>query len=262
MTYSVFLSAGHGGEDPGATGYGLEEKDINLQMLLACKAELERHDVEVFTSRTTDANDGVYEEVREAIASGADLALSFHTNAGGGDGFEAYCNMANPDGVKISKCAEKYVKALGQNSRGVKDGTHLYFIRNTPMTAALFECFFIDHDKDNNIGDTVAEQKVFGAAYAKAILEYMGIVHKDGDTDEPDSSERLYRVQTGAYEKKTGAEKMVKELKSAGFDGSIRYSSEDKLYHAQAGAYTVYANAEKMKKKVIAAGFPAFIKEG
>ncbi|MBQ3611744.1 MAG: N-acetylmuramoyl-L-alanine amidase [Firmicutes bacterium] len=226
MADSVFLSAGHGGNDPGAVGNGLKEKDINLQTLLGCKAELERHNVKVFSSRTTDENDGVYEEVREAIASGVDLAVSFHTNAGGGNGFEAYCNTANPDGVRFSKLAEKYIKALGQNSRGVKDGTHLYFIRETPMTAVLLECFFIDNAADKNIGDTRAEQRALGVAYAKAILEYMGIDYKGNIPAKPAPSE-----------------------------------PSKKLYRVQAGAYADYANAEKMRDKVIAAGFAAFISE-
>lgn len=264
MADSVFLSAGHGGNDPGAVGNGLKEKDINLQTLLGCKAELERHNVKVFSSRTTDENDGVYEEVREAIASGVDLAVSFHTNAGGGNGFEAYCNTSNPDGVRFSKLAEKYIKELGQNSRGVKDGMHLYFIRKTTMTAVLLECFFIDNDTDNNIGDTKAEQRALGVAYAKAILEYMGITYKGNTPDKPDTvspSKKLYRVQVGAYSKKTGAQKQVKALKEAGLDGAIAYSAKDKLYRVQAGAYADYANAEKMRNKVIAAGFAAFISE-
>lgn len=261
MANSVFLSAGHGGNNPGAVALGLKEKDINLQTLLGCKDELERHGVKVFASRTTDENDDVYEEVREAIASGAKLAVSFHANAGGGNGFEAYCDTSNPDGVKFCKLAEKYVKALGQNSRGVKDGMHLYFIRETPMTAALLESFFIDNDTDNNIGDTKAEQRAFGTAYAKAILEYLGIAYKENTPDKPASPKKLYRVQTGAFAKKSGAEKQVKALKAAGLDGAISYSAKDKLYRVQAGAYSVYANAEKMKKKVIKAGFSAFISE-
>ena len=36
----VFLSAGHGGSDPGAVAYGMKEKDINLQIMLACHNEL------------------------------------------------------------------------------------------------------------------------------------------------------------------------------------------------------------------------------
>lgn len=184
----VFLSAGHGGKDPGAVAYGLKEKDINLNALLACNEVLKRHGVKTVLSRSKDEDDPVGQEVREANASGADLAVSFHANAGGGDGFEAFYHTSNAKGKKLSQIAEKYVKAMGQNSRGLRSGNHLYFIKHTTMTAVLFESFFLDNDKDNDIGDTVAEQKAFGVAYAKAILEYLGITYKDAGTTKPSTS--------------------------------------------------------------------------
>ena len=147
----VFLSAGHGGTDAGAVANGLKEKDVNLQALLACKSELERHNVKVVCSRTTDENDPVAQEVKEANASGADIAVSFHANAGGGDGFEAFYHTSNAKGKKLAALGEKYVKALGQNSRGIKSGNHLYFIKNTKMIAVLFESFFLDNETDKNI---------------------------------------------------------------------------------------------------------------
>ncbi len=177
----VFLSAGHGGTDPGAVGYGLKEKDINLNVLKACRDELKAHGVKVVCSREKDENDPVGQEVKEANKSKADVAVSFHINAGKGDGFEAFCNLKNKDGVRLAELGEKYIKALGQNSRGVKDGLHLYFIKNTTMTSVLFETFFID-TKDKNIGDTASEQKAIGVAYAKAILEYLGIEDKPKTT--------------------------------------------------------------------------------
>ena len=91
----VFLSAGHGGTDGGAVAYNILEKNVNLQALLACKSELERHGVTVVCSRTKDENDTVYDETAEAIASKADIAVSFHANAGGGDGFEAFYYTSN-----------------------------------------------------------------------------------------------------------------------------------------------------------------------
>lgn len=180
----VFLSAGHGGTDPGAVANGLKEKDINLNILKACKDVLKAHKVEVVCSREKDENDPVAQEVKEANESKADLAVSFHTNAGGGDGSEAYYYKSNKNAKKLAELGEKYVKELGQNSRGIKIGNHLYFIKHTDMTAVLFECFFIDNDKDNNIGDTAAEQKKLGVAYAKAILEYLGIEYKENDEKE------------------------------------------------------------------------------
>lgn len=211
----VFLSAGHGGADPGAVANGLYEKTINLNVLLACKKELERHGVTVVCSRTTDENDPVAQEVKEANASGANIAVSFHVNAGGGDGFEVYYYDTSAKGKKLAGLCEKYIKALGQNSRGLKAGNHLRFVKGTTMTSVLVESFFIDNIKDKTIGDTVAEQMILGVTYAKAILEYLGITYKTTNKDV------VYRVQVGAYSDKTNATSMKKKLEKAGFEAII-----------------------------------------
>jgi len=208
----VFLSAGHGGSDPGAVANGLYEKTINLNTLLACKEELERHGITVVCSRKKDENDPVVEEAKEANASQADIAVSFHINAGGGDGFEVYYYKSSKMGKVLAGLCEKHVKTLGQNSRGLKSGDHLHFIKKTKMTSVLVESFFIDNKKDKCIGDTLAEQSALGVAYAKAILEYFGIAYKPTKT---------YKVQVGAYSNKKSAETMKKKLKSAGFDAII-----------------------------------------
>lgn len=219
--YKVFLSAGHGGNDPGATKLGLVEKDINLNTLLACKAELERHSVSVVASRVKDENDPVSQEVKEANASGADIAVSFHANAGGGDGFEVFYWTSSAEGKKLAQLCEKHVKQLGQNSRGLKSGNHLAFVKNTNITAVLVESFFVDNDLDNNIGDTVEKQKAFGVAYAKAILEYLGVAYK---VTTPGEVEKYYRVQVGAYKSKENAEIMAEKIKAAGFTTFITKS--------------------------------------
>lgn len=170
----VFLSAGHGGSDPGASAYGLVEKTINLNIMLACRNVLMAHNITVVCSRTTDENDPVQQEVKEANASGADLAVSFHTNAGGGDGSESFYHKSSEKGKRLAELCEKYTQTLGQNSRGVKTN-NLAFTRDTRMTAVLCECAFVDNDKDNDIIDTLEEQQAFGIAYAEAILEYLNI---------------------------------------------------------------------------------------
>lgn len=213
----VFLSAGHGGSDPGAVSNGLYEKTINLNTLLSCKEELVRHEIDVVCSRETDKDDPVSREVKEANACNADIAVSFHANAGGGDGFEAFYYSTNPKAYKLARLCDKYVVALGQNSRGLKHGNHLYFIKNTKMTSVLLESFFVDNKTDKQIGDTIVEQKAFGVAYAKAILEYFGIAYKD----KPKASNSLYRVQVGAYRDKTNADNTMTQLKKAGFDAVI-----------------------------------------
>jgi N-acetylmuramoyl-L-alanine amidase len=213
----VFLSAGHGGRDPGAVANGLYEKTINLNTLLECANELTRHGVDVVCSRTTDTDDPVAQEVKEANSSGADVSVSFHVNASGGNGFEVYFYSSNANGEKLASLCEKHVKALGQNSRGIKHGNSLYFIKNTNMTSVLVESFFIDNPVDKKIGDTIEEQKAFGRAYAKAILEYLGITYKNEHA--PNST--LYRVQVGAYSSEVNAKNMRAKLEKAGFGAII-----------------------------------------
>lgn len=228
MNYSVFLSAGHGGSDPGAVAYGLKEKQINLNILLACKDELVRHGIKVYTSRTKDENDPVSEEVTEANNSNADIAVSFHTNAGKGDGSESYYYTKSDNGKKLAELCEKHVKSIGQNSRGIKSGNHLYFVKHTKMTAVLCECAFIDNDKDNDIIDTTAEQKKFGVAYAKAILEYLGVVYKTPSKPSNTSTKTEFLVKVANVNKGDRLNIREKPSSTSRITGRLEYDDPNK----------------------------------
>lgn len=244
----VFLSAGHGGSDPGAVAYGLKEKDINLNILKACRDELKRHGVTVVCSREKDENDPVGQEVKEANKSNADIAVSFHINAGKGDGFEAFYHTSNKNAKKLASLGEKYVKALGQNSRGLKSGNHLYFIKHTDMLAVLFESFFIDNNKDNNIGDTSKEQKALGVAYAKAILEYLEIKYED----EP-KKKTTTKKTTSYYKKYTGKSSRVDEvLKAVGVPEKYRGTWKKRKPVATKNGIKNYEGTATQNNKLIA----------
>lgn len=176
----VFLGVGHGGSDNGAVGY-IVEKDVNLNMALACKDYLEANGVEVKMSRYKDEDDSLNEEVRECNAYAPDLAVDVHNNAGGGDGFEVYHTLNGGTGKALAENIEKEVIAIGQNSRGVKtrkgnNGDYYGFIRMTKCPAVICEGVFVDNQADATQADTLEEQKVFGIAYAKGILKTLGII--------------------------------------------------------------------------------------
>lgn len=176
----VFLGVGHGGSDSGAVGY-IVEKDVNLNMALACKDYLEANGVEVKMSRYKDEDDSLNEEVRECNAYNPDLAVDIHNNAGGGDGFEVYYTLNGGTGKTLAENIEKEVIAIGQNSRGVKtrrgnNGDYYGFIRMTKCPAVICEGVFVDNQADATQADTLEEQKVFGRAYAKGILKTLGII--------------------------------------------------------------------------------------
>lgn len=191
MAKKVYVDAGHGGSDPGAVKYVTEEH-VNLTMALACRDYLKANGVEVKMSRTTDKDTDLNKICRDANAWGADLAVSLHNNAGGGDGFEVYYSVVGGKSKTLAKNIEKEVKKIGQNSRGVKirkgDGGADYygFIRMTSMPAIICEGAFVDNKTDVKAIDTKAEQKTFGYAYARGILKTLGITDKglsDGKTE-------------------------------------------------------------------------------
>lgn len=190
----VFLSAGHGGSDPGAVGKGLKEKDLNLEIMAACGAYLESQGLTVFYSRTCDENDPVGEEVREANSCGADIAVSFHNNASGGDGSETYYYPYSEQSKRLAKLLEEASTALGQNSRGIKGTTSLYFITKTAMPAALVETAFIDNANDIKIIDEQRERRAFGVGYGMAICQYFGITPGSAEP-QPDNKHLLIKAK-------------------------------------------------------------------
>ena len=179
----VFISAGHGGSDPGAVGNGFKEKDLNLAIALACNEELVRHGVSTLMSRTKDENDPVEAEVKECNAFRPTLAVSIHNNAGGGDGVEAFYHFGGGLSQTMAVNVVDEIVKIGQNSRGAKtkkgsDGRDwYYFIRETADPACIVECAFVDNATDIQIIDTAAEQKAMGVAIAKGILKTLGIAY-------------------------------------------------------------------------------------
>jgi N-acetylmuramoyl-L-alanine amidase len=115
---TVMVDAGHGGKDPGAQGFGLREKDVNLRMALILGKMLKQRGFKVLYTRTTD--DFLALEERTALANGkkADLFVSVHCNAHTDptmQGFETYSlNLARtPDAVRVA--ARENAVATGKN---------------------------------------------------------------------------------------------------------------------------------------------------
>lgn len=216
----VFISAGHGGSDPGAVANNTKEKDLNLSIALACRDELVRHGVEVRMSRTTDENDPLSDEIKECNVYGPDLAVSIHNNAGGGDGAEVFHSHLGGKGKALAENILAEIVNVGQNSRGAKvrknaNGKDYYgFIRETVCPAVIVECAFVDNATDLKILATEGDRKAMGIAVAKGILKSLGVEYE---------AEKgiLYRVQVGAYSVRANAEAMQNKLKEAGFSSFI-----------------------------------------
>jgi N-acetylmuramoyl-L-alanine amidase len=78
----IVIDPGHGGKDPGAVGFGLQEKDIVLNVAKKIKKILEeKNGYEVLLTRDSDVSLSLEERTAIANTKEADLFLSIHVNA-------------------------------------------------------------------------------------------------------------------------------------------------------------------------------------
>ena len=88
--YKVVIDAGHGGTDPGASGNGIIEKDLTLEISNYMYERLKNLGIPVKITRTTDETLSPTERVERVLdAYGNDpnvIVVSNHINAGGGEG--------------------------------------------------------------------------------------------------------------------------------------------------------------------------------
>lgn len=126
----VVLDPGHGGKDNGASANGLIEKNINLKIAQACKAELEKHTgVKVYMTRTSDKYVSLEGRVEAAKLFGATLFVSIHMNSSEkkeANGAEVYYPNANynpsvsAEGKQAAQSILDELVDLGLSNRGVK----------------------------------------------------------------------------------------------------------------------------------------------
>lgn len=95
-------------------------------------------------------------------------------------------------------------------------------------------------------------------AVDNVIAFYLKEEDKKEEVVAPSVSTPLYRVQVGAYGSKTNANKMLAQVKAAGYQGAyVRLVGN--LYKVQVGAFSKRENATKLMNELKSKGFNAFI---
>jgi N-acetylmuramoyl-L-alanine amidase len=178
--YKVLIDPGHGGKDPGATGNGLQEKDITLAISKKVAEILKGKGIAIELTRDSD----IYLDLPERIKP-CDVSISIHVNAGGGQGLETWVAMFNKSqeskrlGELIHKKILQQVKFA---DRGIKtkksekgNYDYLYMIRKPLGIPVLIEVGFIDNTTDAEILKHEENINKIAGAIANGILEYFGI---------------------------------------------------------------------------------------
>lgn len=219
----IYINPGHSDKDPGAVGYETE-RVLNVKVSDYMNAYLlANYKCETRMNPGTMGN--LYAICKDANKWGADLFVSNHFNAAGGDGYEAL--VYSEKRVPLGKIFASHVEAIGQNLRhraylGVDIRPGLVVLSDTNMPAVINEGAFVDNLKDIQDWNEDHELKKLGEAYAKAAVEYL---ESQGMYVERKNS-KIYRVQIGAYSIRENAEKQLEKAKSAGFTDAFIVEGE------------------------------------
>ncbi len=178
----VLLDAGHGGSDNGATGpmgvQGPVEKDINLDLTLRVKKELEEMGAKVITVREKDTYYTLNERVELIREIKPDLSISIHGNSMGVTSdyslssgfltFYSYNNIQDAAGVINTSVNE----TMGYPKRSIRKA-NLSLTRLTACPAVLLETAFLSHPEDYEYLLKSSNREKLADAIAKGAKDYL-----------------------------------------------------------------------------------------
>ena len=188
----------------------------------ACRIALERSGVTVKLGHMPS----MQEKVRESDAFGAELHVPIHTNAFNGKvtGTRMFCFNQSGEGMKACKAIFARLAPLTPGtSENIRVDASLYEVRAPKAPTAYIECEF--HDNAEVAKWIVENTELIGEAIARGICDYFAVTYKEKEQPkpaEPVATDKLYRVQVGAFANRENAERMLRRLKDAGFEGYIR----------------------------------------
>lgn len=230
---TICLDPGHGGSDSGANAFGQKESTLTLKIANYCKEELEKYDVNVVMTRTTDtrpsenAAQDLIDRVMTAKKAGASYIISIHLNSAASTsahGAEVYFPNTSgnaslsSNGQAMAKAIQSQLVALGLYDRGIKirnymDGSTssnpnssdrdyygiIRYAKEQNISGLIIEhCFLNNPDEYNKYLSSDEKLQQLGVADAKGIVNALGLRLKNAYLDQI-ASENKNLIPDGKY---------------------------------------------------------------
>lgn len=187
----VVLDSGHGGKDDGARNDGVKEQDLNLEITLKLKEQLEGLGMKVILTRE-DGNDlasasatnrkkeDMLNRVNIINQKRVDFFISIHMNAYADSsvkGSQIFYDKGDEDShLFASKIQERIVK-VSNSKMEVKTGDY-YILKNSNKIGILLECGFISNAEDRkNLSDS-AYQEELCKAIKQGMMDFLKEVYE------------------------------------------------------------------------------------
>lgn len=144
--------------DTGAMGIKFEDNltlDVGNRVMGKLK-DLGHQVIDCKPAKSNSVGNSLRQRCSRANASKIDIFVSIHFNAFNGfaNGTEIFA--ISDKSRTIAKSVLDEIIKMGFFNRGVKNGSHLYVLKNTNMPGILVECCFLDSEKDMKLFDSEA----------------------------------------------------------------------------------------------------------
>lgn len=184
MNRKIVIDAGHGGEDPGALGNGITEKNMTLAISEYMYDRFRELGIPVKLTRNSDETVNPSDRVNRILdAFGNDkdvIVISNHINAGGGEGAEVIYALRNNNELsdlvleEIGKEGQVLRKAYQRRLPSNTSKDYYFIHRNTGITEPIIvEYGFLDTEADANRLKNNYER--YAEAVVRAVSEYIGL---------------------------------------------------------------------------------------
>ena len=160
----IYLDAGHGGIDQGAVYKDIEEKDINLSIVLKLRDALEKRGAVVYLTRDSDfdlANKNAKMRKRSDLGnraylinkSDASLYISIHLNSYPSNkwsGAQVFYTLRNSKNKLLAEKMQGVFKDKLNSNREFKEIKNMYMYDRVTKPGILIEAGFLSNSSDRN----------------------------------------------------------------------------------------------------------------
>ena len=230
MSKLIAIDDGHGMTTAGkrtpffpGTKRFMHENEFNRAVADLLKVNLERCGFDTIMVAPGDSDVPLKTRTDRANKANADFYISIHANAitgkwgSGASGIETFYCEGSTKGKRLAGIVQKHLlQGTKQVNRGIKTAS-LHVVRETNMPAILVEAGFMDDCREAQLLNCNIFRDECAVDIAKGICEYFDVKY----IPEKIVSEKIYRVQVGAYSDQKNALTVRARLKSLGYESII-----------------------------------------
>jgi N-acetylmuramoyl-L-alanine amidase len=186
----IMIDAGHGGADGGASGNGLVEKHITLNIALYLRDYLNEAGAYVLMTREADQDlaepetkslsrrkvEDLLKRIHLLKEKRADALVSIHLNAMPSpkwSGAQTFYNPIREENKRLATLIQaELIKQLGNTNRLAKQKSDVYILKEAHVPTALVEVGFLTHPGEAKLLADENYQKKLAAAIYLGLLQY------------------------------------------------------------------------------------------